>query len=240
MRIGVLTAAYGRKRLFYEFCEHINNIEQKLPHTFYNVAAISERTINTDTLEARNFDSVFCKNFPLSNKFNTGLEAFRQFDPEYVIVLGSDDFIDYETLRKLIRVMELSKADLIGITDAYMFDLSTNGLYYFSGYCNHRKGETVGAGRCFSRRILQELDYNLWKDGINCGLDRSTTELMKDMDFTYYPMSCMEDGLFLCGIKTRRAITKRERYKSLVNIPIEVFQEKFPHLKFEKRYRWDL
>jgi len=158
MRIGILTAVWRRHELFYIFAKHLHSIQKPFKsHTFINLAVVSE-DLNQSLLCDCNFKTLRQRNNPVSEKFNAGMQEMREHNPDYVMILGSDDLISKKALSCLISKMK-KDIDLIGISDCFFYDVKLQSLHYYPGYSNHRRGEAMGGGRCLSKRLLKELNW---------------------------------------------------------------------------------
>lgn len=89
-----------------------------------------------------------------------------------------------------------------------------NDLYYWEGYGKNsgRYKESLGLGRCLSKNLVERLDYSLWLNDLNKGLDGSMErkisklENVKKINFTSKKYG------FACDIKTGNNITKLESF----------------------------
>src|SRR5690606_23300699 len=124
---------------------------------------------------------VHAPNAPLGAKAQARLDATRELEWDYLLFLGSDDFIAAPTLAYYARRMAGSNGspghDLVAPMDLYYWappvDASTGGaprrparLWHSAGYtprtAPHRVGEPMAVGRCLSREIVERLDFALW------------------------------------------------------------------------------
>ena len=98
----------------------------------------------------------------LPQKFNANLMAARKYRPDFVMLTGSDDLISAEWLDFGIKQMVDNNLDCVGLMDSYIAHAKTKEVMYWSGYWGDRKGESIGAGRIVSRKILDKLNWTLW------------------------------------------------------------------------------
>jgi len=118
-----------------------------------------------------------------------------------VVVMGSDDMVNDEYWSWLYKNATPSENHIIGITDLYFFSTRTKDLHYWPGY--RGSNQTAGAGRFYSRLILEKFNWKLWREGINRGLDSSVNaKWPHEKAFTME-----ESGAFLVDIKHTRNIT---------------------------------
>ena len=182
LRLVVLTCVWQRPALTEVFLSYYQKIAKKLigKIDLILLAVGSEGNYSRQMCERYNFNYVEYKNFPLSDKWEFGLKHTRNFSPDGVIVVGSDDFI---SLSLFERYAELLNDGYLfsGLSDGYFLDLANSEeLIYWRGYGGlNREGgmpwrlnETLGMGRMYSRLLLEWIDYSLWHEkNINKGLD---------------------------------------------------------------------
>jgi len=112
------------------------------------------------------------KNLPLGKKHNTLLKSTLQLKKyDGVILIGSDDFVSDSVFEHYLTA-----------------DMSEKAMYYFEGIYfydtkSKRKGyldkAITGVGRCFTRPLLEQLNYTLWSENKNKGLDRDSLNRIK-------------------------------------------------------------
>jgi len=122
-------------------------------------------------------------NQPLSQKFNALFEATKPHDPDLVILTGSDDLISPEIVQYYINNVKPTHTNLVGLKDLYFYSISQDQTLYFGGYNSlgyKNAPRSIGAGRCFSREVLERMDFRPWQaEKLNRGLDSSSTKQMK-------------------------------------------------------------
>lgn len=104
------------------------------------------------------------ENRPLAKKMNFGISKLKDKEFDYMIGLGSDDILKD------------------GFLDLYPFDKPVMALKDFvmlnteTGDCrrlSHRDAG-YGLGRAISREVLQKMDWSLYNDRLNNGLDNNS------------------------------------------------------------------
>jgi hypothetical protein len=125
------------------------------------------------------FDYIEYENLPLSKKHNFLLSHSKNYDVDGVILIGSDDIISENTFDVYMDAIK-NDVDFLGFTDLYMYD---GNMYYWSGYEKERIGETIGAGRFFSKKLLDTHNWDFWGDvSKNNGLDKIAYEKIKKIN----------------------------------------------------------
>lgn len=162
-RIGILTTIWGRPELTQTFLD------------YYNRFAFAERVCVTspeddtaDDLDYTGWTRVEHQNEPLSEKWNAGLRKFRRARVDGVMILGSDDFINYEYLERVLS-MQVEAAQING---CYFYDQHTGKSMFLSQ-------ATVGAGRYLSRAALEKTKFRAWPDGASTMMDWNQTEFLR-------------------------------------------------------------
>lgn len=151
-------------------------------------------------------------NNPLSAKWQYGVEQLRNEDFEAVIMMGADDIMNHKTLLAIQESLR-NGAEFVAFDDIYIWDRIKNLAYYWGGYDNHRKGEPCGAGRVFTKELLERMDYQLWTGAHNLGLDGVLWNRLNEMDVNMKLLNCKRDGLFLCDIKDGEGITSVNHFR---------------------------
>jgi glycosyltransferase involved in cell wall biosynthesis len=177
-RLCLVTCVWKRPALtslVFRHYRHLAKSMQGIDITI--VAAGSEGTQSRDLCEANGVHYVESPNTPLSFKWDLALHEARLFEPDGIIIVGSDDLLDENLFRFYIRCLE--DGDMfVGLLDAYFIELASEQMIYWRGFGDlagqpERVNETLGMGRCLSRRLLEQLNYSLWSGrACNRGLDR--------------------------------------------------------------------
>jgi len=149
-------------------------------------------------------------NLPLGRKWNYGAKVARETDPDFLVIVGSDDVISTPTFDTLFQLMHQGY-DYIGMLDLYFFHAGRGDIKYWPGYANNRTGEPVGCYRIFSRRALDRMDWVLWDDELNKYLDGSMTRRIKALPELRTVSVRLDEMGFALDIKAGQSISS---YKS--------------------------
>ncbi len=153
---------------------------------------------------AEGFNYIEVPNYPLSEKNNALLEKAKGLNVDGVILLGSDDFIDRNIL-DFYYTLE-NKKNVVGFRDIYFYSTHTGKLAYFS-YKEHR---TIGAGRFYSKYVLDKMDWKIWKGVIQRGLDKNSQENLLTRGITEEIFSLKDVNGFMVDIKHHDNITNHD------------------------------
>jgi len=97
-------------------------------------------------------------NYPLDAKYDSGIQHCKLYNPDAVALVGSDDFITGDYFEWAMSQISLG-FDMVGLLDFYLADLTGNKIFYWGGYTGERSGDAIGAGRVYSKSILDRLDW---------------------------------------------------------------------------------
>ena len=114
---------------------------------------------------ARDHHYVEAANHPLDAKYDVGIAYCEQFNPDAVSLVGCDDFITEDYFEWAMERISYDGYDVTGFLDFYIADLSDWRIYYWGGYTRSklinedRTGDSIGAGRVFSKKALQSVNW---------------------------------------------------------------------------------
>ena len=140
------------------------------------------------------------QNEPLGRKWATGVRyAANHFKADPLIILGSDDLLNGEYIENACRIMERQKIDFLGITEWWILDEST-GIMHEMKYRN--QNFALGGGRCFSQRLLQKCNFEIFDKSRNKLLDDKGNQVAKESGLPYLILeNAHEKGLHIISIK---------------------------------------
>lgn len=160
MKLIICTALYGRHELSEIVLAYYNSIAAK--HNLALICVGSEGDQSKQLAERNGFQYIETPNYPLNQKFNILSLAVKNIpDHSGMMLIGSDDLVS-ENIIELYKD-EPDAKKMLGYSQCYFFDCKKKQLKYFKGYMTQtHSSHTVGAGRYFSKNILQQVDYKLW------------------------------------------------------------------------------
>jgi hypothetical protein len=154
-------------------------------------------------------------NDPLSMKWQAGVNALKNLDFDAIIILGSDDWIDWNTYQ-YISTMIKEGFDFIGFEDCYFLNNGTQ--YYWPGYKTIRQGEPIGAGRTISREVLKRMDWKLFPKILNRGLDRISWPQICRHSKRPLITKLKTHGLMMCDIKDPESMNPIHKIKGAIKL----------------------
>ncbi len=207
LKVGVLTALWQRHDLTKEFFKHWNIIFSKFSDVeFVPIAVGSEGGVTRKLTTENKWGYIECDNKPLGNKWNYGVRQFKNKQVDYVMCLGSDDFIGEKLMKEFLQSMA-EGYDVVGVLDCYLFDQKARKLVYWGGYDGQRSGKVIGLGRCLSSGLLSKLGYAPWNGQYNSRLDGSMDAKLKNISHKLKAIRIGSKGLFCVDVKSGTNIT---------------------------------
>lgn len=199
MKIIVLTCVYGRLRTVQYAISRTPKVERLIVYSD-----------DKDKFDLPNSTWVKYQNKPISRKWQKGVNELRNFDFDYVIMMGSDDWF----CEDFIPLIEKHRGyDMIGFNDIYFEDVINNKAYYWNGYTDKKK--TAGAGRCYSKEFLERINYKLWDVSINKGLDSASNKILEINKAKIKVLNCKKNGVILCDVKDGLGLTGLHKFRNL-------------------------
>jgi hypothetical protein len=171
MSLSIITAAYLRKDIFELFCLSMDRLRKDSGININVVCCgqlMHERLCKKHDIE---FLLEPCNR--LGWKFQGAISTAQKYNDDAVMILGSDDIIDINTLKELHSAATEENDIVAGINDLYFFSV-THGtasqlLYYHQPHM-------LGPCRTISRSVLDNLKWVLWNGNTRSGLDYMASE----------------------------------------------------------------
>jgi hypothetical protein len=193
----------------------------------------SEGSASRRIAEHRDAAYVEIPNKPLGAKWQSALRRARGFEPDGVIVLGSDNIVNDAFLRCWAAMLELGY-EYIGLLDAYQFNPGHGTLVHWTGYgpprnpaIPNREGEVIGSSRCLSGALLDRMGWKIWAEQASRGLDFSTTQRLKDFPHREIKLRQSDGVARHLGIKVHGAMSPSLHRHVPGRIPLETLRAWF-------------
>lgn len=190
-KIVILTCVWKRPELTKVVLSYYEHLKRELAGkiNLELLAVGSERDISRNLCQECGFDYLEYPNEPLSAKWEYGLNRCSDYDPDAVIIVGSDDIISQNLIEFYAGQIQEGLV-FCGLKDGYFLDMMNQKLYWWVGYGDKvdykRVGETIGMGRCLSRTLLDKLGFSIWKGlDINRSLDRAMTTRLRELGLQF-------------------------------------------------------
>ena len=193
LNLVMLTCVWKRPKLTKIIMSYYSKLKEEVRDTvnLEFVAVGSEGKKSRTICEDAGFHYYEYENQPMSKKWQHGLEMTEKFNPDGVIIMGSDDIITKEIINFYVEKINLGYL-LIGIKDFYIYESSIKKLAHWRGYGElndaHRMDETIGLGRCLARPLLDKIKFDVWSGlELKRNLDGAMTNRLKE--FGIFPVS---------------------------------------------------
>ena len=231
--IIVLSCVWGRVNITRMFIDGLLKTQEKLKdvYNFINIVVDSDYSNFELFNNNPNFKYFNHQNLPVSNKWNYGLSQCKNFDFDYVLMMGSDDVISDDVLLKYNDFFE-SGYNYIGLTDLFVYNTIDGKFYYWEGYSKNsgRFGESLGLGRCLHKEIIEHFNHQLWDYGLNRGLDGSMEKRLKTLASVKKINFNSKDYGVSCDIKSDVNITQLDTFINQLT-ELDIHNEKYSYIK---------
>ena len=204
LKVAFVTGMWKRKEVFRIFAEGIILLQKKFPKIAIQCfIAGSEGKQSEELAKSYNFNYIEYPNQPLGKKFNAATQLAMRWQPDYYMMLGSDDLISPALFQKYIEQMQ-KKIDYIYLIDSFFYDIRSKQTAYWGGYIqNWNKGHAAGIGRCLSAAVIQAMDGQPWLIGkYDNLLDTSMDIQLKKIKHSSYSISCGKSNCMALDIKS--------------------------------------
>lgn len=207
MRVAIVTAMWQRPDVFDIFGRNTLKLVHECKQLEINVfVAGSEGDVSRNLAESFGFEYVETPNAPLFNKWNVAVQLAREWEPDYVLMMGSDDVMSAAMLRRYFAPMR-SRFDLIGSLDWFFYDLPSGRAVHWRGYTGDRRGKLCGAGRMLSRSLLDRLEWQPWQAQVDGeGMDGTMMKRLAQVGL-YTNKAIQTNGELAVDIKSEVSIT---------------------------------
>jgi hypothetical protein len=215
--ICIITCVWKRYELTKIILEYLVFIKKELINDFnIDIIVVGSEGKKYETL-CKNLSIYYIEhpNKPLNKKFNAASKFCEKFNPDAVLLTGSDDIITPNTIKNLMNKLD-KKTHVVGVTDLHVYDSVNQIIYKWLGYTDKiRINIPIGAGRLFDNYTLKKLDWLLWDTEIeiNRGLDSNNRNKLKKYEISMKGYSQKSLDGFVVDIKgaSKENITSLER-----------------------------
>jgi len=235
LHIVITTMMWKRHDIFKIWSEGIIRLKRDFPRVRISTVVVgSEGDVSRNLCESYGFIYVEHENTPLGSKANARLTACKLLDPDYVILIGSDDLISSRCFALMLSKMQKGY-DEIAPLDIYYYNSLDESSTYSHGYQGRRRGEPVAAGRCLSKSILDRMDWKIWPDSTPKGLDSLSRDKIRRNRNNHYYYSCRENGVVICDVKSEINLTPFKHRYNYEKISSEYLFNSLPELNLIKK-----
>ena len=222
-KVAIITAMWKRPEVFNVFGQLTNDLISDVNEVDFQVFCVgSEGETSRKLAESFGFNYIEHPNEQLGQKWNAVVASARAFNPDYCMMMGSDDVMDAVLFRRYLPYMRLG-IDYIGTLDWYFYDTRTRESLYWAGYrLNFNRGVTCGAGRFMSARLLNALNWQPWETSgrhANTLLDTSMENRLRNVTHSRASFIIGDLGGMGLDIKSSTNMTPFAEWDNACKIP---------------------
>ena len=162
-KLCIIIPIWGRGWLSNHLLNYYHQFDNS--RTEYMIVVVGSEGRKSERL-ARGLTYIERGNEPLDRKYDEGFLYCKQFNPDAVTLVGSDDFITQNYFEWSLDQIARG-THYVGILDFFLADIRSNQIHYWGGYSQAasnswtgaEKGNTIGAARVFSKFILDKIEW---------------------------------------------------------------------------------
>ena len=186
--IVFIIAIYKRHDLTKIVLDYYRKLSKK--YGFKIVVAGSEGQISEKL--AKGFVYIEVPNEPLTEKNNAMMLKAKSFNPDAVVLLGSDDLICENIIR---WYYSLNTNKVMGFSDIYFYSTQ----HKITSYLHLDKH--FGAGRYYPKSVLEKCNYKAWRGKLNKGCDNNSEKYLRSLEVEFKRIALDKINGFLIDIK---------------------------------------
>lgn len=162
--IILVTCVYKRPILTKFVLEYLSKLN------FSKIVVVYSLDIDYNNLKnIKNCDFYKFQNNPISLKWNHGINMAKKYNPDAVMITGSDDLINPEYL-KIVKNLIYKEYDYI-YNDNWIRMIVFNNEFFFMSEKYIQRKDGIGSGKVISRKILNKCNWNIYNFNSPKGLD---------------------------------------------------------------------
>ncbi len=206
MKIGILTVSHKRSRIDKCFCLMFDRLQASYPGLFLCVIAVSieeEMKVFTD----HGIEAYLYKNNPVGEKHNYVLKMLEG-RCSHVLHLGSDDIIDNNFMNALIKGAE---KDIVWGQGLVFYSVQDKKARFWDQPFRN----VAGPAKLMRSELLDRVNWHIWDDAINKGLDHSCFLTMEPLISSKLVFQSNKVGGLLLDIKSEVNINPYHKFAKI-------------------------
>lgn len=159
------------------------------------------------------------QNQPLGAKNNALSYSLKDVQFDYVILLGSDNFVSDNFTTIISEYLTSFKPLCTTFDSLYFYNQNTKLLTFYEG--------VTGVGRCFAREVLEGCNWKLWESDKKNALDSSNERVIQRNGYKFEVLNPLELGVEVMDVKYSQSITRHDIVragKKVDKISIDLFK----------------
>ena len=165
-----------------------------------DVLIVGSQDVHRDLAKEYKYNFFRTPNEPLGEKHNEGMRHAFTLPWDYLMHLGSDDFLDGRYVDYVVKYMK-NKEPLFGLSKYYCINLNNYDTYEYTAKNNH----IAGSGRLIRRDIAETTmtdSGRIWTPAKMIGLDWDSTNRMEETCDIKNTIVDIGDNVFLIDLKS--------------------------------------
>jgi len=238
MNLTVLTAVHGRHEIAAQMVRRLRQIESDCFEEWKinPLVVMSYQDVAGFAPVCESLGVRWCAahNNPVSYKFQTGLSLIRGLHDvgiqhcDAMMTLGSDDFFCKKYFHAALAMVDPTTPMCVGPDAVYMFNTGRCELGLWQGPMIGSNGEDMpaGAGRIYNRRLLDAVEWKLWPDEANIGLDTMASKRLAQVGYSAKCINMKEIGGVVLDIKSGNNIhpISEFNFANVITDPTQVME----------------
>lgn len=235
MKIILVTAMWQRPEVWDMFKQGVKRLRSLYSDVEVEICvAGSEGQTSQNRCKEDWVHYVEIENNPLGRKMNAASLLAKTLNPDYCLLVGSDDIINNELFDLYLDSID-EEIDYTYLMDGFFYDITTKQSLYWGGYNDKRKGDSLGAGRLLSKSLLDRLEWKMWYDVKLSGmLDSAMDEKMSKLKYTSKEIWLRDSEAILLDIKSSTNMTPFKQWNNSAFIDTKYYLGKFPNFELNK------
>jgi hypothetical protein len=224
-RIGICMSIWKRHRITEIVLDYYKELKKELRGKIEIEVFVvgSEGEKSRKMVESRGFVYKEFPNEPLSEKQNQRLLLAKDWKPDGLVMTGSDDLIAKKVFMEYNSFLnsQEDKMQLVGFSDMYFYVNCT--VRYLWGYGSKVKNRTVGAGRLYTKEVLDTVGWTLWDRPKNRGLDYVAFLKLQQFEIPVKILRLTQLKTYILGLDCKEGLSaKSGRRLRLPSTPLKV------------------
>jgi len=178
IKLIICTCIYKRKELT-KFC-----ITEWLKHDIYKIIVVYSEEDDYNNLKDVISDKLVIvkyDNLPLSNKWNYSVKTAQKYNPDAIMIMGSDDIFTSEYITKAKYYLNRGIEYISNNIWANIIYFKDKILLFSAYYIKRRDKDGIGTTRIYSSSVLNKINWDLYlfSKPINSCLDLNSFNKIK-------------------------------------------------------------
>jgi len=206
-KLCIVTCNFGREDVLRLYCEGIKRIQSQSDVEIISIIVGEPNSVTNDY----NCIHVPYKNDPLTEKFNEGCLIAKEYNPDYVMVMGSDNIFNIELLN---QAKIHTEANFIAVRDVYFYALDgehkSEMIYILSS--------VVGCARFVRADLMDKVSWTPWKRHRNKGIDQLMWQSLYPFFDKQYIFVAKDYHAVVIDYKTAENINTFDKWKAMPRV----------------------